>query len=66
MSDKGELLEFQSFFNKHGVTFDKWKDEGHIILTVAQAHFHFDKNGNYLGAKDDEMSGWFPKEGTKR
>lgn len=61
-----ELEQFRTFFLNQGVTFEEskydWKCSPAIWLTVAQAHFIFDVNGNYLGVDPDEMGSFKPKE----
>ena len=62
-----EIDEFKKFFKDKGVKFREWSLNNieykgvnptcHII-TVSQAHFHFDEKGRYVGVEDDEMGGW--------
>lgn len=63
-----EYDKFKEFFTEYGVVFEERdvqdlpKDiefdyfNGKIVLSVAQAHFHFDsENGEYIGVLWDEM-----------
>ena len=71
-SPYNELEQFKAFFKLMGVTYTEWdasddfKEHGEDrVLSVAQAHFKFDDCGKYIGAQDDEMGNWYPKEMIK-
>jgi len=70
---KTEIEEFKQFFKRYGVSCGGHKyhpdicsnrvsQNTEILITVAQAHFHFDKAGKYLGVEADEMGGFDARE----
>lgn len=76
--DETEMDEFARFFEKMGVSYTDWRVDtvtgkkktkrswnmahGYHAITVAQAHFLFDKNCKYVGVQADEMGGFEPRE----
>lgn len=53
-----DLYKFNEFYKKMGVAFSQWENGEVTIVTVAQAHFRFDKDGKYVGVEADEMGGF--------
>lgn len=62
-----ELHQFINFFDLMGVAYSRWvpDSQDEEIITVAQAHFHFEPNGEYAKVVDDEMGRTFPRRPAK-
>ena len=67
-----DLQRFESFFKEMGIGFHPRPkrvthfDKGAIrqsttFVSVTQNHFHFDRDGRYLGAEADEMGYFVPR-----
>jgi len=61
-----ELEAFREFFDSMGVSFSESRVssryKGGSVLSVSQAHFHFDEQGRFRGVEADEMGDFEARE----
>ena len=70
------IERFKEFFEKEGVEYEMVDEDivgkishnpietadAKFIISVSQANFYFDINGDYLGVEDDELGNWYKKK----